>query len=161
RRDPPDRYVFNFRASYAEETNAIVQYLVRVRHIRPEHIAVFAQEDAFGEAGYAGIAKAMRALRPDVTGLFRIGYQRNSIDVTAAIQKLRERPIRVQAIVMLALYRPAAKLIEQVHDAGGPGTLFVTGSWVDSTALAEELKMLGPRFSDGVVATQVVPSPDS
>src|SRR5262249_54206716 len=88
RRDPPGRYVFNFRASYAEETNAIVQYLVRVRHIRPEHIAVFAQEDAFGEAGYAGIAKAMRALRPDVTGLFRIGYQRNSIDVTDAIQKL-------------------------------------------------------------------------
>jgi len=27
RRDPPDRYVFNYRASYAEETNAVVRYL--------------------------------------------------------------------------------------------------------------------------------------
>src|SRR5208282_963024 len=29
RRDPPDRYVFNYRASYAEETNAVVNYLVK------------------------------------------------------------------------------------------------------------------------------------
>src|SRR5262249_10178556 len=28
RRDPPDRYVFNYRASYAEETEAVVRYLV-------------------------------------------------------------------------------------------------------------------------------------
>jgi ABC-type branched-subunit amino acid transport system substrate-binding protein len=27
RRDPPDRYVFNYRASYAEETDAVVRYL--------------------------------------------------------------------------------------------------------------------------------------
>src|SRR5262249_4508932 len=31
RRDPPDRYVFNYRASYAEETDAVVRYLVQVR----------------------------------------------------------------------------------------------------------------------------------
>ncbi len=29
RRDPPDRYVFNYRASYAEETDAVVRYLVK------------------------------------------------------------------------------------------------------------------------------------
>jgi len=28
RKDPPDRYVFNYRASYAEETAAIVKHLV-------------------------------------------------------------------------------------------------------------------------------------
>ena len=31
RHDPPDRYVFNYRASYAEETAAIVRYLMKVR----------------------------------------------------------------------------------------------------------------------------------
>ncbi len=29
RNDPPDRYVFNYRASYAEETAAVVNYLSR------------------------------------------------------------------------------------------------------------------------------------
>jgi ABC-type branched-subunit amino acid transport system substrate-binding protein len=31
RSDPPDRYVFNYRASYAEETAAVVNYLVKVK----------------------------------------------------------------------------------------------------------------------------------
>ena len=35
RSDPPDRYVFNYRASYAEETDAVVRYLVKVRHLKP------------------------------------------------------------------------------------------------------------------------------
>jgi branched-chain amino acid transport system substrate-binding protein len=43
RNDPPDRYVFNYRASYAEETAAVVNYLVEVRRLLPEQIAVFAQ----------------------------------------------------------------------------------------------------------------------
>src|SRR5262249_57833734 len=31
RNDPPDRYVFNYRASYVEETDAAVRYLVKMR----------------------------------------------------------------------------------------------------------------------------------
>ena len=42
RSDPPDRYVFNYRASYAEETAATVQYLVKVKRLKPSQIAVFA-----------------------------------------------------------------------------------------------------------------------
>ena len=36
RSDPPDRYVFNYRASYAEETDAVVNYLVKVRRLKPD-----------------------------------------------------------------------------------------------------------------------------
>jgi len=36
-RDPPDRYVFNYRASYAEETDAVVRYLVKVRRLKPDY----------------------------------------------------------------------------------------------------------------------------
>ena len=63
RNDPPDRYVFNYRASYAEETAAVVNYLVKVRRLLPEQIAVFAQQDAYGDAGFAGVEKAIRSLR--------------------------------------------------------------------------------------------------
>jgi ABC-type branched-subunit amino acid transport system substrate-binding protein len=41
RHDPPDRYVFNYRASYAEETDAAVRYFVKMRRIPPRQIAVF------------------------------------------------------------------------------------------------------------------------
>jgi hypothetical protein len=41
----------------------VVRYLVKIRRLRPEQIAVFAQQDAYGDAGFDGVAKAMRALR--------------------------------------------------------------------------------------------------
>src|SRR5256884_6945966 len=71
RRDPPDRYVFNYRASYAEETEATVKYLVNVRRLKPEQIAVFAQQDGYGDSGYAGVVKAVRALRGDPDKILR------------------------------------------------------------------------------------------
>src|SRR5262249_48822731 len=43
RSDPPDRYVFNYRASYAEETAATVHYLVKGRRLKREQIAGFCQ----------------------------------------------------------------------------------------------------------------------
>src|SRR5262249_57004146 len=86
RNDPPDRYVFNYRASYAEETDAAVRYLLKLRRIKTDQIAVFAQQDAYGDAGFAGVAKAMRSLRGGDGGyILRVGYPCNTIEVDAAI----------------------------------------------------------------------------
>jgi ABC-type branched-subunit amino acid transport system substrate-binding protein len=161
RRDPPDRYVFNYRASYAEETDAVVRYLVKVRRLRPEQIAVFAQQDAYGDAGFAGVAKAMRALRGgDDSTILRLNYKRNTVDVDEAIARLRQSKIPIKALVMVATYRAAAKFIEKTHDAY-PGMIYTNVSFVGSTALAEELMLLGPRFATGVIVTQVVPAVES
>ena len=84
---PPDRYVFNYhRPSYAEETEAAVWYLVNVRGLKPRDIAVFAQDDDFGESGYAGVVKAVRAIqgRYDEPPL-KLTYKRNTIDVAGAV----------------------------------------------------------------------------
>jgi branched-chain amino acid transport system substrate-binding protein len=160
RRDPPDRYVFNLRASYAEETAAVVSYLVKVRHLRPEQIVVFAQQDAFGDAGYAGVLKAMRALRPEGKPALRLGYKRNTVDVADAVAHLHDRSAGVRAVIMVATYRAAAKLIEKVRD-NHPNMIFTNVSFVGSTALADELTLLGPRYAKGVIVTQVVPPVES
>jgi ABC-type branched-subunit amino acid transport system substrate-binding protein len=161
RRDPPDRYVFNYRASYAEETDAVVRYLVKLRRLRPEQIAVFAQEDAYGDAGFAGVAKAMRTLRGgDPGNIVRLNYKRNTVDVDEAVTRLRQSKIPIKAIVMVATYRAAAKFIERTHDSI-PGLIYTNVSFVGSTALAEELMLLGPRFANGVIVTQVVPAVES
>jgi ABC-type branched-subunit amino acid transport system substrate-binding protein len=90
RNDPPDRYVFNYRASYAEETAAVVNYLIKVRQLLPEQIAVFAQQDAYGDAGFAGVEKAIRSLRGgNETPILRLNYQRNTADVDDAVAQLR------------------------------------------------------------------------
>jgi branched-chain amino acid transport system substrate-binding protein len=161
RRDPPDRYVFNYRPSYTEETDAVVRYLVRIRKLRPEQIAVFAQQDGYGDAGFAGVAKAIRSLRGgDEGAILRLNYKRNTVDVDEAIARLRQSKGPIKAVVMVATYRAAAKFIEKTRDAF-PGMIYTNVSFVGSSSLAEELMLLGPRFANGVIVTQVVPPVDS
>src|SRR3989442_14621403 len=161
RRDPPDRYVFNYRASYAEETDAVVRYLVKMRGLRPDQIAVFAQQDAYGDSGFAGLAKAMRAIRGGNEGaILRLDYQRNTVDVDDAVARLRAHKIPIKAIVMVPTYRAAAKFIEKTRDVY-PTMIYTNVSFVGSTALADELMLLGPRYANGVIVTQVVPAVDS
>src|SRR5712675_1083644 len=157
RHDPPDRYVFNYRASYAEETDAVVRYLVKLRRIPIRQIAVFAQQDTYGDAGFAGVAKAVRALGVSDAAIVRLNYKRNTVDVDDAINQLKLQKPPIKAIVMVATYRAAAKFIERAHDLF-PEMIYTNVSFVGSTALANELMLLGPRYASGVIVTQVVPA---
>ncbi|HMI15654.1 MAG TPA: ABC transporter substrate-binding protein [Bradyrhizobium sp.] len=157
RHDPPDRYVFNYRASYAEETDAAVRYFVKMRRIPPRQIAVFAQQDAGGDAGFAGVAKSFRSLGASDSGILRLNYQRNTVDVDDAVNQLKAQKVPIKAVVMISAYRPAAKFIEKTRDLF-PGMLYSNISFVGSTVLADELMLLGPRYAAGAIVTQVVPA---
>ena len=168
RNDPPDRYVFNYRASYAEETAAVVNYLVKVRRLLPEQIAVFAQQDAYGDAGFAGVEKAIRSLRGgNASPILRLNYQRNTVDVDDAVAQLQQRNAQllpkkhfpIKAVIMVPAYRAAAKFIEKTRDLY-PDMIYTSVSFVGSTALADELMLLGKRYATGVIVTQVVPAVD-
>ncbi len=157
RNDPPDRWVFNFRASYAEETEALVRYLVKVRRFQPAQIAFFEQQDSYGAAGWRGFARQLRRFDADPDHVLRVGYQRNTVDVEAAAKKIRANP-HLKAVVMVATHHPAAKLIERLK---GMNLVFTNVSAVVGRELGDELARLGPKFAEGVVVTQVVPPPTS
>jgi branched-chain amino acid transport system substrate-binding protein len=162
RSDPPDRYVFNYRASYAEETAAVVNYLVKVKRLFPEQIAVFAQQDSYGDAGFAGVEKAIRSLRGgNDSPIVRLGYQRNTVDVDDAVAQLQQvqqqkGQLPIKAVIMVPTYRAAAKFIEKTRDRY-PDMIYTSVSFVGSTALASELMLLGKKYATGVIVTQVVP----
>ena len=163
RNDPPDRYVFNYRASYAEETAAVVNYLVKVKGLSPDQIAVFAQQDAYGDAGYAGVEKAIRALRGGTESqIVRLNYQRNTVDVDDAVAQLAQtqqqrKSLPIKAVIMVPAYRAAAKFIEKTRDLY-PDMVYTSVSFVGATALANELMLLGKKYATGVIVTQVVPA---
>jgi len=167
RSDPPDRYVFNYRASYAEETAAVVNYLVKVKRLLPEQIAVFAQQDAYGDAGFSGVEKAIRSLRGgNDSPILRLNYQRNTVDVydaVAQLQQIQQQALQqksrppIKAVIMVPTYRAAAKFIEKTRDLY-PDMIYTSVSFVGSTALANELMLLGKKYATGVIVTQVVPA---
>ena len=160
RKNPPDRLVFNYRASLTEETVAIVAHLLRLPEVPPESIAVFAQKDGFGDAGFAGVARALRKHGIRAESIPRLDYDRNKNDIDPALAQFAASKDAIKAVVMVATYRPAAKFIQGVRRLGS-SAVCTNVSFVDSEALAEELGQLGPRLRAGVIVTQVVPHYDS
>jgi branched-chain amino acid transport system substrate-binding protein len=159
RKTPPDRYVFNYRPSYAEETSAAVRYLVEVRRIPSHQIAVFMQDDEFGRAGLAGVEQQVRRYRREPAPILKVTYRRNSADVADAVARIRQSGPRVKAVVMVATYQAAIPFVQKVRDRAP--MVLTSVSAVDSNALAEGLAGLGPRYASDVVVTQVVPLPTS
>ena len=160
RKSPPDRYVFNYRPSYAEETAAAVRYLVDVRRIDPRQIGVFHQSDAFGEAGLAGVEEQLRRYRRNPAEMVRATYQRNSADVSEAIARFRKDQGKVKAVVMVATYQAAIQFVQQAKDRG-LGLVFTNVSAVGANELAEGLTSAGPGYTSDVMVTQIVPLPTS
>ena len=65
--NPNARYMFNVRASYADETEAIVNQLAA---LGLKNIAVFYQNDGFGKSGLEGVTAALKKhnLAPSAVG---------------------------------------------------------------------------------------------
>ena len=148
-RDPKWRNVINLRASYYQETEAMVSRLIGDLGI--ERVGVIYQDDSFGQAGYRGVRRALerRGLEPAAIGV----YPRNTTAVkTALLDMWGSEP---GAIVLIGAYKPVAEVIAWARHVGF-NPVFLTISFVGSNALARELGDAGA----GVFATQVVPFPD-
>jgi ABC-type branched-subunit amino acid transport system substrate-binding protein len=146
-REPFRREVFHLRASYDDETALIVRQLTELSQDR---IAVFHQNDAYGQAGLSGVTKALagRQLKP----VAKATVERNSVDVDDAVATLVKA--EAQAVVQVGAYKACAALIRQARKAGYGGK-FYNVSFVGTQALADELG----RDGAGVVVSQVMPSP--
>jgi branched-chain amino acid transport system substrate-binding protein len=146
-RNPVNPLVFNVRASYYDETEAIVQHLTAMGINK---IAVFYQNDAYGQAGLAGVERALKKRSLDVVSKGTV--ERNTVAVSKAIDDISKT--NPQAIVMISAYKSCAAFIRDMKKAGKNPT-FWNVSFVGSKALAKELDKEGR----GVQISQVVPFP--
>ncbi len=146
-RDPFNRYIFNVRASYFDETEDIVGHLVQ-QGIKK--IAVFYQNDAYGKAGLAGVERAMKKRMLEIVATGTV--ERNTVDVAAAVGTLAKS--KSDAIIMVSAYKSCAAFIKAMKLAGGLQQ-FWNVSFVGSKALSRELGEDGR----GVQISQVMPFP--
>jgi ABC-type branched-subunit amino acid transport system substrate-binding protein len=146
-RTPVNPLIFNVRASYYDETEAIVQHLTAMS---VNKIAVFYQNDAYGQAGLAGVERALKKRNLEVVSKGTV--ERNTVEVAKAVTDINKA--QPQAIVMIGAYKGCAQFIKDMKKAGGNPT-FWNVSFVGSKALAKELDKDGR----GVQISQVVPFP--
>ena len=156
RNDPPDRYVFNYRASYAEETSALVHYFVKILEMNPNNIAVFYQNDSFGKDGLAGVSNAIAQYGVDIHDLPTATYERNSNRVMDAIALFRPMIHSLEGVIVIGAYPASARFTKLMTMNGYQGRI-ANVSFVGAKALAEELRESESSSGEGVIVSQVVP----
>ena len=146
-RNPVNRYIFNVRASYFDETEKIIEQLVSTGNRK---IAVFYQDDAYGQAGLKGVQIAMEKRNMKIVALGKV--ERNTVNVQDAVKTINTA--QPDGVVMISAYTSIAEFVREMKAAGST-TQFHNVSFVGSTALANALK--GEGY--GVAISQVVPFP--
>lgn len=148
-REPFNRYAIHVRASYFDETAAIVKQAAAVGI---KKFSVFYQNDAYGKAGLEGVERGLKALNLPMTSLGTV--ERNSVDVKKAVADILAK--QPEAIVQISAYKSCAAFIREARKAGFGGT-FYNVSFVGTQALLTELG----KDARGVVVSQVMPYPYS
>lgn len=146
-RNPFSRYVFNIRASYAEECERIVEQFTS---LNVKRIAVFFQNDSFGRSVQSGVERAMEKRGLQLVGSAPI--ERNSVNVAPAAKTLATA--RPDMVIMAVTYKAGAAFVNAIR-AEGVAPQFYTGSFIGPQALAKELGANGA----GVGVSQVAPFP--
>lgn len=163
-------YVYNYRAGYFEEAQAMIDYLATSRTPRViseppgdsyRRVIVFQQDDSYGDSGYEGIRNAYNRISPlpSSDAIRRIRYQRDRVEsvdepvaeakalLTELLEEAGGGPISV-AFVMIDTYRPGNKFIRALKDwmhtdaelAQNLDVVFMHVSFVGSDSLSDELR---------------------
>jgi len=173
--------VLNFRASYAREVEMVVDAALAAG-VKPTEVCAYAQNDTYGMAGVKGfrtalsrqpgmeqiVAKVDEILNmpgdnPERNGIGPVGvYQRDTVSAREGYQSLKKWEAasgnHCRLLATTAVYDPAATFMGYARYKGEPW-IFSSPSPAAGNRLADLLKKNG--IADQVVATQIVPSPDS
>lgn len=147
-RSPVQRYVINLRASYDDETEALVDHLSKGGVTK---FAIFYQNDSFGLSGLAGVEKALQKRQKALTakGMF----ERNTLAVKSGLAEIMGAA-PPEAIIIIGPYKPTAEFIRAAREAGVKAR-FATISFVGTENLIADLA----AQAEGVLISQVVPVP--
>lgn len=156
RKNPADRYVVNFRAGLTEEAAEQISVLAAAG-IKPEEIAFFTQQDAFGDTAFAGgIAALKKRGLTDTSKVRHVRYERNTVNIESGLSELLLMQPQPRAVVFAGAGDPTVAFVREAHKAGFKPVIAVC-SFVDAMYVASQL---GSQ-ADGMIVTQVVPPLDA
>lgn len=141
-----NRYVYNHRASYADELEKIIEHYTT---FGVKRIAVLYYDDAVGKENFAAVDRALKSR--NLAPVAVAAVTRTQTDFTKELAAVGKSSPDV--VILTTLYKTSSDFIKGMKKAG-IGTQFVSTSFAGSTALANSLGADGL----GVAMSQVVPS---
>ncbi|MBV9658569.1 MAG: ABC transporter substrate-binding protein [Verrucomicrobia bacterium] len=148
-RNPANPLVFNVRAGYAQETQALVDHLVADCGVKK--IAVFVQADGYGDAITRGVERALKSHALALAG--RGAYVRNSTDVDDALAALTAA--QPEAVIMGGSYPACAAFVKAAQQQANFAPYYCSVSFVGT----EPFIAAAGGAAEGVYISQVMPDP--
>ena len=141
-----NRYVYNHRASYADELEKIVEHYTT---FGVKRLSVLYYDDAIGKENFAAVDRALKSRNLAPVAVAAVA--RTQTDFTKEIANVGKA--NPDVVILTTLYKTSSDFIKGMKKAG-VGTQFVSTSFAGSTALAHSLGTDGL----GVAMSQIVPS---
>jgi branched-chain amino acid transport system substrate-binding protein len=143
-----NRYVYNMRASYADELERIVEHYVTFGIKR---FAIVHYDDVVGKENFSAVERALR--KHNLTAASVAAFKdRAKPDIEAGLTDVMKGAPEV--VILTTLYKASADFIKSAQKAGFAAQM-VSNSFPGSSPLAKELGAAGA----GVAIAQVVPPP--
>ena len=157
-RQPWKADVVNVRASYHDETAAMIDIFVREKKMT--RISVFYQNDSYGLSGLKGAKDALKeySLEPFTCGT----YERNEDDIGPGFAGIFSKSVPPQAVVMVSTYDQSGAFVAKAKERYPDADIWFSFlSGVGASPLVDALKREegGTENFRNVLVTQVVPLP--
>lgn len=141
--------IINFRSSYKEEIDTLVDYLKNKKNITK--FAVFYQNDYYGEEGYVSLINALE--KRDLKLISEGMYKRNTLSIKHAFSEIKDK--EPEAIIMVGAYKANALFIKKAKkDKKFKDVIFCNISFSDADEMIKELDF----DTKNLLFSQVVPS---
>lgn len=151
-RDTNNENFINFRSSYKEEIEKLVDYLHNEKKLHK--IAVFYQNDDYGEEGYVSLLKSLEKRKLPLVA--EGSYKRNTLSITHAFNEIKDA--KPEAIIMVGAYKTNALFINKAkNNENLKDVIFCNISFSDANAMIKKLEELDTN-TNNLIFSQVVPN---
>jgi len=146
-RTPVVENIFNLRASYLQEAQAQIDFLVNKKNF--SQIALVIQADEFGLAAQRSYVQTLK--RYNLNPIINERFKRNSNDIERVLAHLKTKPL--DAIIFVGTYQPFSHLINLSYEQG-LRPFFSTLSFASSQDVFARL-----AYPSKVLVSEVMPEP--
>ncbi|RBQ27956.1 ABC transporter substrate-binding protein [Aliarcobacter vitoriensis] len=153
-RDKDFDNIINFRASYKQEIENIIDYITNTKKL--SKISIFYQNDEYGEDGYIS---TLQALESKNLKLISAGtYKRNTLSINHAFNEIKNS--KPEVILLVGAYKANALFIKKAKkDEFLKDVIFCNISFSDANSIIKELKNSNVDSSN-IIFSNVVPNYD-
>lgn len=145
---PAHPWLFLTRASYAQEIRKTVEQFVPLGYRR---VAVFYQNDPFGQDGLKSLEDALRQSGGELVA--KGSYEKNTVQVDHAVKTIADAS--PQLVIMVSNTAASSEFVKQFRATGKPAQL----STISVTDGGQLVNTIGIDAAHGLAISQVVPDP--